>query len=199
MKVHNRQYWRYWFREGCEGAFAETFAANLCDQLEANQTDPFDYGERLLRFAVSISWRTLKLDMERGISVGNNARAAGRHWKDYLRGARPDVGQYSQHLFVAFDPNECWHKGLGGHVFSNSDLVLSQIGPLNIVGLFGRGYLSQKDRRIWNSSQLRRGGGTITPIFLWLPGTNVTRPLYPLLRWLETDMTRRILAVKSGS
>ena len=66
MTMHNRQYKRPWLCDECEQRFSksETPTASLYDRLEASPDAKQPYGEYLLPFATSVSWRTLKLYYE---------------------------------------------------------------------------------------------------------------------------------------
>src|SRR5262249_47177199 len=67
MRIHNLHEKRPWFCQDCDGVTLsqfEDYAAQFCRAIEARPTDPRPYNDRLLKFAVSISWRTSKLFLE---------------------------------------------------------------------------------------------------------------------------------------
>lgn len=194
-----KQRTRPWFCEPCDRDVLgtnEKYAAEFCDRLARAPTGVHDYDERLLRFAVSISWRTVKsFSGSRTSNWVDAVAGASRRWKDYLRGKKPRVGPYTQHLFIVFDPDASMHKGLGGQVFVAERLVLSQIGPLFIIALLDRSHLSVTDLDIWSQSKLGEGGGTIKPISSWRVGTQLTLDCARLLARHESAIKRRLLGM----
>ncbi len=93
------------------------------------------------------------------------------HWQRYLRGSRPGINPYTQHVFVVIDKAHGLDKALGGRIVPELSLVLSQIGPLFIVGQLEPARLSADDARTWRNSRIRTTGGTIRPITTWKTGT----------------------------
>jgi hypothetical protein len=174
----NKQCKRNWFCAPCDGRVLgqhEGPAAEFCDRLEKAPTEVGHYDKSLLYFAVSISLRTAMFFREeerRGDS--DCLTKACKHWKDFLRGRRSRVAPYSQHLFVVFDKDDSLHLGLGGDVYPHQQLVLSQIGPLFIVGLLGRSHLSLEEIDVWSHSIILEGGGSIKPISKWRVNSEIT-------------------------
>src|SRR5271157_4604908 len=66
MTLSNKQYKRFWFCGACEDRLgkSEDWAARLCTRIANDPKAPQSYDVRLLDFAVSISWRVLKLVSE---------------------------------------------------------------------------------------------------------------------------------------
>lgn len=60
LRQHSRQVKYHWFCRDCELMFGESIAADFLADIESSATDQFDYQGDLLRFAVSIAWRTAK-------------------------------------------------------------------------------------------------------------------------------------------
>lgn len=56
---------------------------------------------------------------------------------------------------------------LGGNVIPEHNLVVSQIGPLHILGVLGRQNLSLKTLRVMDRSKVLRDGGRLQPIKEW--------------------------------
>src|SRR5437773_1650655 len=81
-------------------------------------------------------------------------------------------------------------------------LVLSQIGPLFIVGQLEPSRLSADEQRTWRNSRLRATGGTISPIQTWKTGSkdpaanNITTQFAALLLGHEIVTMR---AIASGN
>jgi len=107
-----------------------------------------------------------------------------KRWKDYLLDKKSDVRPFSQHLFIVFDQELNHHKGLGGDLYLRGGLVLSHVGPLFMIGLFGRRGFSLSDLKLWNASELRPEGGEITALSEWHVGKggNISVKLYRLLK-----------------
>ena len=119
---------------------------------------------------LSISFRVLLASDD---DDGNPGEVRSRweaysHWKRYLRGSRSGINPYTQHVYVVIDKGHGLHKALGGGVLPEQSLVLSQIGPLFIVG-----HLDPKIRpppdgaRTWRNLRIRLTGGTISPVKGW--------------------------------
>ncbi len=81
-------------------------------------------------------------------------------------------------------------------MFIDDGLVLSQIGPLFIVGLLGRSYLSLDEIKVWNRSELLPGGGQVTPIQEWRVGGNITLRFARFLARHEIFVIKGVLDVK---
>lgn len=192
-----KQYTRPWFCEHCDRDVLgkdEKYAAEFCNKLEKNPTDAHAYDGCLSSFAVSISWRTVKSWREGRRRSGDGLTdKASRRWKDYLRGKERNLGPYTQHLFIVFDRDASMHKGLGGGVFTDENLVLSQIGPLFIIGLLDRKHLSVTDLDVWSHSKLLEEGGTIKPISEWRVGTELTLDCARFLARHDNAVKRRLL------
>jgi hypothetical protein len=188
MELTNKQYTAFWFCEDCEKKFGESAAGILCQRIDEkpNATQPYD--EKFLRFATSISWRTLKLHYEDKANAAIERLWKGaKQWKRYLRGTTGGINPYTQHVFVISDNIHGFDKMLGGMLVEAQSLVLSQIGPLLIVGHLKPENLSSGEKTIWRRSQIMSTGGSITPIRRWeagrgdLESQNITIPFAYLL------------------
>jgi hypothetical protein len=198
-KLDNHPERYYWFCPACENEILagwERYASRFCGCIDKSPTAAVAYDERLLKFAVSISWRTAKAWMERNSgSPFTQMRAACRQWKSYLLQNKHRVEPYSQHLFIVHDRKMQRHNGLGGNVFFKENLVFTQIGPLWILGLLTRKGLGLNDIKVWDKSRLRSEGGTIQPIKEWRVGNTLTRQLCKFLSQFEVAITSRALEV----
>ena len=145
-KLTNAQYTAYWFCEECDNetlSAGETHAGQLCAALDAQPTVARAYDHRLLAFVTSISWRSaMHHVVSGGVRDEGRLREAMRHWQQYLLGRKSRVEPFTQHLLVVYPTDFDTHKALGGQVFLDKHLLLSQIGPLLIVGLLGHKQLS---------------------------------------------------------
>jgi hypothetical protein len=101
--------------EACEDVFSkwETLFSNNVFRKVHHQKDnalAFDYDDWLVRFCVSVSWRTLThLVMknspdEMPFGHGSKAIAALEHWRKYLLGEVNDLASYNQHLLITDSP-----------------------------------------------------------------------------------------------
>jgi hypothetical protein len=196
-QIHNRQFTTPLLCQRCDNelfAGLESYASRFCERILHRPQEPHAYDETLLRFAASISWRVVRYY----ISAGQNQtdrhllKKPSRRWKEYLLEERPDVRPFSQHIFVLVGGEVDWHKGLGGEVFADDELVLSQVGPLYMVGLLERRHISAKERNIWLQSELCPTGGTITPISEWRVGENITGRFAQVLKRHELWMIERV-------
>ncbi len=192
-----KQYTRPWFCEHCDRDVlgkSEKYAAEVCDRLEKAPTDAHAYDGCLVPFAVSISWRTVNSWREGRRRSGDEVvEKPSQRWKNYLRGKERNLGPYTQHLFIVFDRDASMHKGIGGTVFADERLVLSQIGPLFIIGLLDRSHLSVADLDVWSHSTLSEEGGTIKPISAWRVGTEITLDCARFLARHDIAVKRRLL------
>jgi hypothetical protein len=176
QRLSNRQYKRPWFcggKGGCEEILGkdETYVAGLCDQIEEDTAGEVVYDERMLRFATSATWRAMKFHYEQLQPRAIESRwEAYSHWKRFLRGSRPGVAPFTQHVFL-LSSEECpFKKALGGVVQETAFVVVSQIGPLLFAGLLAPQRLSDEEKRIWKNSQIQREGGIVRPLKAWKLG-----------------------------
>jgi hypothetical protein len=201
----NRQYKEYWFCKFCDNEFLgglEDYAATFCARLEKKRNEPHAYDGRLLPFLTSISWRVAMHDIGIGRMVADEKiRESMRDWKGLLNqhrapapGIHPRYWPHSQHLFVVFPVGVELHKAMGGQVYRDEGLVLSQVGPLFIVGLLDRRRLPLADLKVWEASEVSPSGGTITPVSQWHAGGNVSFPFVRLLARHERLLKRKALA-----
>ncbi len=199
-RMSNLQYTRPWFCKHCDNVVlgrVEGYASAFCTRIQKRPSEPKAYDDRLLRFAASVSWRTTKSDLERyAREVSLRAKAAMDRWRQYVRGRKSSVKPFSQHLFVVFDPIVGWHKSLGGQLFPRQNLVLSQVGPLFIVGLLDRRKMPLADLRIWDQSEILPTGGTVNPVSAWVVGKTVTLDFARLLGRHESATKMKILSMK---
>jgi len=201
MRNSNRQYKEYWFCSGCEQRIGatENYGRLLCDQLETGKTPTFNYDERLLQVITSISWRSAMFHLAGGGSGRHKGCAdALKKWRKYLFGLAEDVGMYSQHLFFAFKPDSVMHKRLGGQIFLEQQVVVSQVGPLTIAALLGRSHLSARERAIWDRSRIVKAGGVIKPLDAWRVGSEITLGLMKVLGSIEANTANKALDLLSS-
>jgi hypothetical protein len=202
----NKQYTRYWFCGVCEDILGktETYTSQLLTRMQRNPKDEHPYDERLLRFVTSISWRSLKFHVP-----GDHPRAvegqweAARIWRRYLLGKPEGIKSYTQHVFNIIDNPFGLDKMLGGALPDRSGLVLSQIGPLIIVGHLRPESLTLDERAVWDNSRVSSVGGVIKPLMdwrTWRTGKGqshkhtITRRFTLLLKSFEMGIIERVVS-----
>jgi hypothetical protein len=121
-------------------------------------------------------------------------------WRRRLLGKSGGIKSYTQHVFNIIDNPFGLDKMLGGALPDRSGLVLSQIGPLIMVGLLDPQNLTSEERAVWDNSRVRVSGGIIKPIVdwkTWRTGKGqahrhtITRRFYVLLKSLELAVIER--------
>jgi hypothetical protein len=141
----------------CEGEFSKyenAFATRLFYPLDNDIAQVIPYGEWMLRFCVSVSWRILhherEIDGLRGLAPAQLASAARAldWWSDFLQGRKPHPGKYEQHL-LRFQPiRQRFHSGLPTNAnryflrvtdvtigFADSTVfTYAKLGPVAILG-----------------------------------------------------------------
>jgi len=204
-EVTSEQYVRPWFCSCCEQLLGRTEnrAARICRKLDNDEE--VEYDEQFHRFVTSISWRSLKLRYEdEPLGAVRNKWPAFSIWQRYLRESRTGIAPYTQHVFAAPNQPHGMDKGLGGHVIVAEGLVLSQIGPITIVGLLAPDRLTEHEKPTWANSMVRQTGGKITPIKQWVFGDgdakklNITTRLAALLKAFEDHRIERLLTGNWG-
>lgn len=102
---------RPWLCANCEqllSGWETRFAAEVFHPLNSDGGRRLRYGEWMLRFCVSLSWRVLLLFQEESglANLTENQRDAVRialsTWSDFMQGRQPHPGQFEQH-FIPLD------------------------------------------------------------------------------------------------
>lgn len=100
-----------WLCADCERLFSKDergFASHLFYPLLQDPAKRYPYGPWLLRFCTSVSWRILRLALERNefedwdSGSVESCRRAEKIWRDFLLGSIPHPGDCRQHL-LPFD------------------------------------------------------------------------------------------------
>lgn len=113
-KLDNHQFTYHWFCRSCEERLghSETYAAQLLRRFCHQPDSPVEYDERLLYFAVSISWRGVRAVQEQRGALPVGVTAACRKWKQFLRGDARRVEPFSNTLLLftiqTSHDTECW-------------------------------------------------------------------------------------------
>jgi len=151
--------------EDCEQIFSKLesyFASNVFYPFLKDDIEVVTYDENLMRFIISLSWRTLKLSYEDQIKyspwIKKYLDVAEGIWRKYLLQLSSDSGPYEHHiLFLDYIekgpdmPNKFqWYtlRGTDATIVSNKDTVyiythfpwmffISSIYPINLSGWKG--------------------------------------------------------------
>lgn len=172
----------------------ENVAKKLIVALEATKANE-NYDSHFHRFLVSISMRTVEY-FHRSSPIPRQSQLAIAHrsWRHYLLNKSRTCDPYSHHVFVVFDPQVGLHRAMGGRIMRELGLVLSQVGPLMIVGWYDKRQLTNAEIQVWNQSLVEATGGTVTPLTEWRVGTNITTNFAAALSDHEREVHQRILS-----
>ena len=202
---HNTQYTRTWFCGDCEGIFSvgEDAAARLCRKIEASPRVPQKFDGGLLRFAVSISLRTVLFHLEvHPEQITTDARGVLkpviRCWKQFLMGKSTVVAPYSQHIFFVQHETFQLHLAVGGNFNVEHEIAFTQIGPLYIFGMLDRKKTSLADLKILRRSELHTEGGTMESISQMIGGDHLTRGMLGLLHHNQALLHAKIAKMSSN-
>ena len=174
-KTTNRQVKFYWYCRECEGKMSvtEKAAKELIVRMESADA-PQTYDARLHKFLASISLRTVEFFHSNGESKSRSLERAFSMWRRCVLGKATTCSPYSQHVFVVFDQLTGLHRAMGGRILHDCGLVLSQVGPLIIVGFFDKSQLSVPDLKVWQRTEVKAEGGQLARLCEWSIGKNIT-------------------------
>lgn len=170
----------YMLCHDCEELFSAKerwFASNIFNPWEDHKQQVFNYDENLTYFIISLSWRSLYLDLEeyscdptfnKEILLAM-LRAEGV-MRDYLMGKRQDVSDIQNHMFF-FDriksasnydfeknPSAAMHRSISSYSAYNgkTSFTVSNLMGIMIVTLY-----SIAEEEEWVNTQVFKGNGTI--------------------------------------
>lgn len=97
----------HWLCHNCEKKFSELerYFANKIFYPLLNDTNTVHYNDKLLKFAVSVSWRVLYYFIENakmnhlGPELSKNANKALSHWRTFLLDETESPKKYEQHFY----------------------------------------------------------------------------------------------------
>jgi hypothetical protein len=166
-----------WLCKQCEGIFSgfETEFANRAFYPWTKDKKQIVYGDWMLKFCVSVSWRVLTYAYGRNadtLYTTDQMRHIDRAetvWRDFLSGKTKDLNRYQQHLLV-FDfveettisnlPNN-FNRFMTGAITldiigsSRSLMTFAKIGPFTIIGMILKG------GTIWRGTKIKSGRGRL--------------------------------------
>jgi hypothetical protein len=165
--------------EVCEQRFSaweKLFAEKIFVPLHSGQSDRFDYGPWLMKFAVSVSWRVLTafkliggLDNFPAEAMLKTERALA-WWSDFLLDRRPNPGPYEQHMLpvdlleqVNWDGlpanfNRYLYRSIDMYVAHNGMEVITY-AKMGRILLFG--FVSMPHPRRWVGTKIHLRAGTL--------------------------------------
>lgn len=173
---------RHWLCVDCEELFsrAETdFANKVFYPYTSDSSSRIIYGEWLLRFCVSVSWRALQFYKEEislnsfGADVTSRITEAEAAWKAFLLAQRQHPGPFRQHL-LPFDAIESitfrqdLSPNLNRYLMCTTDMDLCEGKTASFVySKLGRfvilGFIRQDRPNQWQGSRVHLRTGQIEP------------------------------------
>ena len=179
---------RYWLCKSCEGLLGRSetdFATQLFYPYTKCESARIIYGEWLLRFCVSVSWRVLQLNKEEAPLTGYEPEALERIdkalnvWKDFLLGQRPHPGSFQQHLLPlgpiesASEPGDL-PTNINRYLMRTIDMDLVRGRTTNFVySKLGRfiilGFIREDHPNRWQGTKISVKTGRVEPSDYILP------------------------------
>jgi hypothetical protein len=166
------------------GFWERKFSNTIFRSVTENGTCRVQYGEWLLKFCVSISWRILLLAQEKdsllNLSAEHQAAALNALyvWEIFLRGQAPHPGKFEQHLLVldgvdsirgvALPPNINRYsmRSIDIDIGSTDEVgfTFAKMGPVAVLGFY---FLDRP--RAWSGGKVHVKHGIIGPTTYILP------------------------------
>lgn len=170
----------HWLCADCESRFGRvetTFANQLFHPYLVASGQRFRYGEWLLQFCTSVSWRVLQYHLSRDNNGGLDPvavvqiRQAEAAWRAFLLGEAPHPGRFRQHLIpldgiesAAFNlpPNINRYLMRAIHIdMCHGDetlFVYSKLGRFLVLG-----FVNEPNPNQWSGSRVNANQGTVEP------------------------------------
>lgn len=172
--------------ESVLNSYETPFANQIFHPFHENPKQSFPYQEWMLKFCVSLSWRTLHFATEQeGISTWSNSQQelifnAEKTWRSFLLGKRPHPGDYEQHFIAAGLPENVngpnvpvnismyLARAVGTDIFFSEDskkfgFTYTKIGTYMVFGAL------KKPPEKWLGTKVHVKHGTIKPRNLVIP------------------------------
>ena len=171
---------RFWLCAGCEGPFSrseQAFATQLFHPYIERSGANFPYGPWMLHFAVSVSWRVLRLTLDEDALHGWSAdqtaaaRAAEPVWRRYLLGEIPHPAKFRQHIL----PMDEISKGTAGMEPNMNRYLMRAIsmdvcrktGSMFTYAKLGRfmifGAIEEAHPELWKGTDIKANQGVVGP------------------------------------
>jgi hypothetical protein len=179
----------HWLCTSCEnllGCSETAFADQLIHPYSRGELSRFIYGEWLLHFCVSVSWRVLHFYREQTGLKGYEPEAIASieatevAWQEFLLGRRPHPETFEQHL-IPFDaiesisfPKDEVSSNLNRYLMRTVDVdtsrrekaiyVYTKLGRFAILG-----FVREEQRSRWQGTKVHVKKGVIEPRIYQLP------------------------------
>ena len=164
----------------CEELFSAKerwFASNIFNSWQDHKQQEFSYDENLTYFIVSLSWRSLYLDLEEyscdstfDKEILLTMLRAESIMRDYLLGKRQGVSDIQNHMFF-FDrierasnydleknPSVAMHRSITSYSVYNGKTSFT---ISNLLGIMIVTFYSIAEQEEWKNTQVLNGSGTI--------------------------------------
>lgn len=179
---------RYWLCASCEDLFSKTetrFATDLFYPYLEGKSSRIVYGDWLLHFCVSVSWRVLRLHREESPLKGYDSQALQRIdealdvWKTFLLLRRSDLDSFQQHilpmdLISSVSKPDKLPTNINRYMMRTIDMdlvrspqknfVYTKLGRFIILGFIREGHPNQ-----WKGTKIHVNKGVIGPRNYVLP------------------------------
>ena len=166
----------------CEDLFSKKetwFANNIFYPYLKKEKEEFSYNEKLTYFIVSVSWRSLYLDILDfventvvGIDALERLIKCEGIMRDFLLGKRSDLENIENHILFFGDveyvsegmtdlrPHAIFHRGICSYTITNEEnktyVTMTNMLGIMIFSIYAMG----KDEQ-WENTKIERGNGTI--------------------------------------
>lgn len=176
---------RHWFCKACEGKFSkdeQKFYEKIFKPTNEGHQPQLDYGPELLRFCVSLSWRTLLRYQEmehdeterRPIPQLDEKdqeliTRAEMEWKDYLNGSGKSSKKFVQHIAIMGKIDSLpanMSVGINKYIqrAPHQDILSGKTGVIiytKLPGIFIFGIIRDEAAWLWNRTEVLSSGGTL--------------------------------------
>ncbi len=176
---------RHWFCKACEGKFSkdeQKFYEKIFKPTNEGHQPQLDYGPELLRFCVSLSWRTLlryqEIDHDeterRPVSELDEKdqkliTKAEMEWKDYLNGNGRSSEKFVHHIAIMGKIDSLpldMSVGINKYIqrAPHQAILSLKTGVViftKLPGIFIFGIIRDDEAWLWNRTQVLSSGGTL--------------------------------------
>ena len=164
----------------CEELFSAKerwFSANIFNPYQDANKDTFSYDESLTYFIVSLSWRSLYLDLEEFVADPSFNKdvlivllRAEQVMRDYLLGKRSDIDSIENHIFFmdriqsannlkgVMNPSVAMHRSISSYTAYNGGTSFT---ISNLMGILIVTFYSMEPNEKWVNTKIALENGTV--------------------------------------
>ena len=164
----------------CEELFSAKerwFSANIFNPYQDANEKTFNYDENLTYFIISLSWRSLCLDLEEFVSdptfdknVLNILLRSEQVMRDYLLGKRSDIDTIENHIFFmdriqsvnnldgTMNPSVAIHRSISSYTVYDGETSFT---ISNLMGILIVTFYSMASNEKWVNTKISLGNGTV--------------------------------------